>query len=185
MIYGLCCAFRKDPKHDAMYGARGQGYKRIGDYEKALADLTTAISLNPNRQAYFEIRGNTYGELKRYKEACADYTKALNCGTPTYGLYLRQGQTALLLHDYKAANQSAQSALRLKDDDFEALVLLAGAEQNLGMLSESLKHLSKAIELNPKDGGAFSMRAETYRALGKNDLALQDKLKASQLGFKK
>lgn len=178
-------AIRREPKNDKFYGARGQGYKRIGKFENALADLGVAISINPNRFAYYEVRGNTYLELKRYKEAYQDFSRAVASAPPTYSLYLKQAQSATMLGDCRNALSAAQNALKVKEDDPEALVLLGGAEQSVGMLNESLRHLSRAIEQKPNDGGAYSMRAETYKLLGKNGLASRDKESARHLGFLK
>lgn len=176
-------AIKREPKNDAYYGARGQGYKRLGKLDLAVEDLSRAISLNPSRQAYFHIRGNVYGLQKRHRESYQDYTKALECGPKTHGLYLIQGQSAILAGDYKSALAAAKSAQVMKPDDPETLVLLGSAEQMSGMLQESLKHLTRVIEINPKDGGAYSLRSSTYQKLGKLELAKQDRDQAKRLGF--
>ncbi|MBL8085089.1 MAG: hypothetical protein JNN26_20875 [Candidatus Obscuribacter sp.] len=179
----LTYAIKREPKNDALYGARGQGYKRLGKLDFAAEDLTQAISLNPKRQAYFHIRGNVYGLQKRHREAYLDYTKALECGPKSHSLYLSQGQAAILAGDYKSALTAARTAQQIKPDDLETLVLLGSAEQMSGMLQESLRHLTRAIEVNPKDGGAFSIRSTTYEKLGQSELAKQDKAQAKRLGF--
>ncbi|MDX1989002.1 MAG: hypothetical protein SFV17_20110 [Candidatus Obscuribacter sp.] len=165
------------------FTVRGQGYKRLGKLDFAAEDLTQAISLNPKRQAYFHIRGNVYGLQKRHREAYLDYTKALECGPKSHSLYLSQGQAAILAGDYKSALTAARTAQQIKPDDLETLVLLGSAEQMSGMLQESLRHLTRAIEVNPKDGGAFSIEALPMKSLGRVNLQNRIKLRLNDSDF--
>lgn len=177
-------AIKNDPKNDKFYGARGQSYQRIGNSKKAIEDLTKAISLNPNRQAYFIVRGEVYGWIKQYSEARDDFARAISAGPTSYQLYLKHGQAAYLGGDPHTAVQSAKSALAIKPDDIEALVVLGSAEQSLGLFDDSLKHLTRVIELSPTDAGAMKIRADTYTKLGKKELARKDEERAKQIGLK-
>lgn len=167
-------AIKREPRNDAFYGARGDGYQRLGKLDLSIKDLSRAIELNPRRQSYFIVRANVYGKQKLYKESYVDYSRALECGPKTHNLYLRQGQAAALAHEYKLALSSARQALSLMKDDLETLVLLGGAEQMNGLYQDSLNHLTRAIDKNPFDSGAFEIRANTYLKLGKPELAKAD-----------
>lgn len=177
-------ALKKDPMNDALLGARGDGYQRIGNLDHSLADLTRAIELNSKRQAYYSLRGNVFGKLKRYRDSYSDYSKALEIGPKTHNLYLMQGKAASLSHDYTLALRAAKNADGIKSGDPETLVLLGTSEHMCGMYSEALKHLSRAIEINPADAGAISIRADTYSKLGKTDLAKLDQKRAKELGWR-
>jgi tetratricopeptide (TPR) repeat protein len=177
-------AIKREPKNDLFYAARGQGYQRLKKFDLALADLNRAIELNSSKQGYFHVRGHIYVDLKRYREAFTDYSKAIACGAPTHNLYLKQGQAAILVGDSDSAYIAAKNAQKFKDDDLETLVLLGSAEQRKGLYQDSLKHLNRAIEINPADGGAFSIRGDTYVKLGQTELAKQDKARAKQLGYR-
>lgn len=174
-------AIKNDPKNDKYYGARGQNYQRLGKLDLAVEDLSRAIELNPGRQDYFKVRALVFSNQKRYRDAFSDYSKAITCGPATHYLYLKQGQTAILSGDSEAAYSAAKNAFRLKPEDEETLVLLGSAEQDKKLFHDSLKHLSKAIELNPVDAGAFSIRGDTYSKLGQLELARKDKVRARQL----
>lgn len=176
-------AIKREPKNDLFYGARGDGYQRLGKLDLSIADLSRAIELNPKRQAYFQIRASVYGKQNRYRESFLDYSKAIEVGPKTHYLVLKQGQAAFLQSDFKTALASAKVADALKSNDLETLVLLGSAEQKLGKLEESLASLTRALELNPNDGGVFLIRADTYKLLGKRDLAEIDEDRARKLGF--
>ena len=177
-------AIKNDPQNDKYFGARGQNYQRLGKLDLATDDLDRAIAINPNKQAYYQVRALIFSTQGRYRESFADYSKAISCGPVTHNLYLKQGQTALLSRDYETAYVAAKEALSRKADDQETLVLLGSAEQGKGMYQESVKHLNRAIELNPTDSGAISIRGDSYIKLGQTELAIRDKSRAKQLGFR-
>ncbi len=182
-ITELTEAIKREPKNDAFYGARGDGYQRLGKLDLSIKDLSRAIELNPKRQAYYELRAFIYGRQKRYHDSYVDYSKAIECGPQTHYLVLKQGQAAALAEDFKTALNSARIADGLKKDDVKTLTLLGAAEQKLGLLVDSLKHLTKAIELDASAGGVMLIRADTYSLMGKKDLAKRDEENARKLGF--
>lgn len=60
------------------YTNRGAAYLSKHDYQKAVTDLSTAISLNPNIPEAFYHRGAAYNEVQKYKEAVLDYNAAIH-----------------------------------------------------------------------------------------------------------
>ncbi|MBI5175827.1 MAG: tetratricopeptide repeat protein [Candidatus Melainabacteria bacterium] len=176
-------AIKDDPGNDKYYGARGQNFEKLGNYTSALNDYNCAIALNPNRQAYFIVRANLHAVQKQFGDAYEDYSRAIACGPVTQGLFRAQGSNALLLGEYDKALVSARNAINLNENDWESLVLLGSVELMKGMFSDSVKHLTRAIEINPAVGGAYSIRADAFAKLGKTELAKRDKAKARELGF--
>ena len=65
------------PKYAIAYNGRGNTYINLKDYDKALADYSTAIQLDPKYTKAYNSRGITYSILKDYDKALADYTKAI------------------------------------------------------------------------------------------------------------
>ncbi len=70
------------------YSKRGQYYRDINDFEKALSDFTTSIRLNPKNSETYKSRGKCYfdmvmtnhapGKQKEYlQQAISDFTKGL------------------------------------------------------------------------------------------------------------
>src|SRR5262249_21364449 len=51
-------------------------YTGMGLHEKALADLSKAISLKPENATFWRLRAATYAELGRWEKAGADFGKA-------------------------------------------------------------------------------------------------------------
>jgi superkiller protein 3 len=165
---------KNEPKNDKWYGARGQSYWRIGKYDLALKDMNQAIALNSTKSAYFAVRGDVFSKLNRNREAYDDYGKAIAIGPPTHYLFLQRGYTAVCFKDYKAAEESAKSALALSPNDADTLALIGGIDGKLGKLQESLKYLDKAISIHSTDPSLYTLRAETHRGLGHIELAKKD-----------
>ncbi|MBK9282212.1 MAG: hypothetical protein IPM93_28995 [Candidatus Obscuribacter sp.] len=174
-------AIKREPNRDVFYMARGQTYQRLGKLSLAEADMNRAILLSPTNRDYFHVRAHLFAAQSRYREAFADYSKAISCGPATHNLFLRQGQAAFLFGDFESAYIAAKNAQKLNENDVETLVLLGSAEQKKGFLEDSLNHLNRAIELNPRDGSTLNIRADTYSKLGKSQLAKQDKARAKEL----
>ncbi|GHU52814.1 hypothetical protein FACS1894200_13340 [Spirochaetia bacterium] len=60
------------------YNNRGIAYKNKGEYDRAIADYTQAITLDPNYAVAYAGRGIIYDDYKGdYQRAIADYTQAL------------------------------------------------------------------------------------------------------------
>ena len=56
------------------YYNRGMVCNKLGRYQEAIADYTTAIKINPDDADAYVNRGAAYDDLGRYQEAIADYT---------------------------------------------------------------------------------------------------------------
>ena len=69
---------------DEAYNNRGIAYAGKGQYDKAVADYTSAIAMNPKNEIAFNNRGNAYWHLGNHDASLADYKKAIeiNPGDP-------------------------------------------------------------------------------------------------------
>jgi len=64
----------ENPKNSHAYFDRHQAWMRVGEPQKALADLNRTIELAPDQSA-FEARGNVYRHLGEYERALQDYQR--------------------------------------------------------------------------------------------------------------
>ena len=72
-----------NPKNAYAYFDRAGIHIDKAEWEKALSDLNTAISLNSKDASYYYNRGYTYENLGKLSEALSDYETALNMN-PNY-----------------------------------------------------------------------------------------------------
>ena len=59
-----------------VYYHRGTVHIELGDYQRALADLTEAITLAPHEAGWYDARGLVHAKLNRADEAQQDFDKA-------------------------------------------------------------------------------------------------------------
>lgn len=67
----------RDAANPKTFVERGNAYLNKGDYDQAVADYDTAISLDPNCAAAYGRRGDAYFNKRDYDRAIADYDAAL------------------------------------------------------------------------------------------------------------
>jgi len=60
-----------------LYDNRGVEYRKIGQYDRAIADYSEAIRLDPNYAKAFNNRGDAYRDKGEYDRATADYNQAI------------------------------------------------------------------------------------------------------------
>jgi len=72
--------------HPAYYSGRALLHKCNKEYDKALEDINTAISMRPDTSGLFYQRGKIYYKMKQYQLAIDDFTRSLvtNSHSPTF-----------------------------------------------------------------------------------------------------
>jgi tetratricopeptide (TPR) repeat protein len=139
-----------EPWNTEAYNNRASYYYEQGEYEKALADYDSALSVQPSlgrahaskrRSAYFNDRAITYVRLGRYPEALADESEAIGLRPAEASYYLNRGNVYLVAGRYAEAR-----------DDFDRAIAAAPVP----------------------DPVHFERRGLAYRRLGMEDKALDD-----------
>jgi predicted Zn-dependent protease len=116
LIY-LNKAVAKDPKFANVYSNRGNAYRDLKQYPKALNDYSKAISLDPAHVKAYNNRGNIYYEQKKYQEALKDYNQCIRL-KPSYTLaYINRGLVFYQLKNKSRACKDFQKACQLRDCD--------------------------------------------------------------------
>lgn len=135
----------------AYYYNRGDAYRRLGNTDAALKDLTVAAGATNARvkaYAYYGL-GRIHADMGAYEKALADFDTAL----ATNGLF--QPQNA---HVHKSVVFE-----KLKD------------------LDKALGELDKAVKVMPGDGTTYFNRGRVLALRGRTDDALADYTKAIKL----
>jgi len=116
LIY-LNKAVAKDPKFANVYSNRGNAYRDLKQYPKALTDYNKAISLNPAHVKAYNNRANIYYEQKKYQQALKDYNQCIRLN-PNYTIaYINRGLVFYQLKSKTRACKDFQKACQLGDCD--------------------------------------------------------------------
>lgn len=122
-----------------LYAIRGESYKNLENYDKAISDLQTALRMKPDiASSYKELGDCYYYGTKDITLAIEHYTKAISLDSNYYQAFLGRAQcyenTAPALTN--AANANYQSALQINPN------LQDIYNTNSTLLLNARKHLS-------------------------------------------
>ncbi len=171
-----------DKIEDDFYVERGAAKIESEDYEGAIADYTTAISLNPQNYWAYNNRGVVKtNELGDHKGAIADFTKAIELDPKDGDYYHNRGLAKNRLGDYEGAIADCTKAIELNPKDDIAHYCRGLVKCKLGDYEGAIADFTKAIRLNPKNSYAYSNRGYAKDELGDQAGAIVDYTKAIEL----
>ena len=138
------------------YWNRGQFLRNErGDYEGALKDYTQAIKMEPSNSELLNGRGKTYFDMA------------------SSGKYKAQEKSLLekAISDYTEALGKPKITPRSKS---EALSNRGAAYGMSGMQEQSIRDITDALQLDPKNKNAYANRSIAYLNTGQYEKALGD-----------
>jgi tetratricopeptide (TPR) repeat protein len=158
-------------KPDAMIGPlkRGETYRRRGDLDTALRDLSRAADLDPSSTRAVEGLGDVNLALKRYPAAAARYRDyvALDDRAPRV---LYKMAFAQYHADHAAEAIDALDKAVAQDDRFaEAYYLLGLCLRDVHRLDEARAALEQAVAIQPALLAAREELADLYGSLSRTD----------------
>ena len=172
------------PKALTAWQNRARFYRESKQYDLAIKDLGTALSLKSDMGTTYNSRGKLYFDTKRYKEAIDDYTNSLVYKSGSAETYVNRGVAYSAMGEYDKGIEDINKALTLNPD----LKIKKNAYLNLGMVYYLTDQYEKAIETYDKllavdpRGNLWYEKALCKRALGKEQDALEFLNKAIELG---
>ena len=110
-------AVAKDPKFANVYSNRGNAYRDLKQYPKALNDYNKAISLDPSHVKAYNNRGNVYYEQKKYQQALKDYNQCIRLNPKYTFAYINRGLVFYQLKNKSRACKDFKKACQLGDCD--------------------------------------------------------------------
>ena len=67
-----------NPNSPEPYNTRGAAFARVGRFQEAITDFSTAIKLDPNNVAAYTNRALAYRQINRAEQAQADFNMAIS-----------------------------------------------------------------------------------------------------------
>ncbi|MEX0781734.1 MAG: tetratricopeptide repeat protein [Dehalococcoidia bacterium] len=152
--YGLAIerygkAIELAPELIAAYYNRANARTRAGEYDGALADYNDALRLQPNDPDALNNRGMLHLYRASYPEALQDFNAALAIDPADTTVMVNRGLAHLHGGDAAAALVDFREATSLDNNDAAAHYGAGQAAATLGNRDESLRHVSRALEIDP------------------------------------
>lgn len=146
-----------DPK---FYYERGIIWKKIGDYDKALADYTKAIEIDPNYTNAYNSRGHVWYAKGDYAKAITEYTQAIDINPKDPNFYYNRGNAWKKQGNYDRAVADFTKVIEIDPNDADAYNKLAWLKATCP--DGTYRDGARAVELAAK---AVELK-ETYYTLG-------------------
>ena len=176
--YDAIIAKSKDFK---VYNDRGSAYLKKKQYDKALQDFNTAISLNTRNATLYRNRSDVYTAMKMYPQALKDLKKALELMPNHADIHLQIGRIHQSRGDTIKAALSYKAAFKLAPNNAETFWHMGNLYKESKKYAHAVQSYNKAIQFNPNHSKAYSDRGTLYD-MGKNyQQALADYNKAISL----
>lgn len=143
-------AINYNEKAHRAYFARGISYAGIGEKEKALKDMSTAIQIDENNDKYYFYRGMLlYSQIGNVEEAMKDYDKAVELNPKNSEVLFHRGNIYAKLNKYELAAADYKNAIEVDPQNPWPYYNLAVIYIRGGERKEAVAMLRKFIELHP------------------------------------
>lgn len=152
--YGLAVerytqAIDMDRELTAAFYNRANAHTRAGDFENALADYNRALELQPRDADALNNRGMLHLYRSNFPAALADFNGALEADPTDTTVMVNRGLAHLHGGNSAAALVDFREAAAKDASDAAAQYGAAQASASLGNRDEALKHVTRALELDP------------------------------------
>lgn len=128
------------------------------DTVEAEKHLLIAIELNPKEAGYYHQLGSLYNYMDRFEDAMIQLKKSLDLRPKHPQTLHLLGWAVFMSGDQKAGRQILEEASALDECDASILNDLAVCLVEMRLYGEALKHLNRALELDPKNQLLISYR---------------------------
>lgn len=126
-----------------------------------------------------------FSSFEKWRAAIRDYDFAIAHGLKDTETYIGRSFAELAVREYSLALEDAKKAINIDPQKSNAWWAKGRAELGLGRAGDSVKSLSRAIDLEPSEPAFYEIRSAAYKKLGdreseERDLALLEQYSKSK-----
>jgi tetratricopeptide (TPR) repeat protein len=130
-----------------------------------------AIRLNPSYPTSHQWRAAALTACGRYHDALAELSKARELDPLSVAIVAHTAWAHYYGRDYDQALRACRHALDVQPDFHQALVFSGMVYERMGMLTEAIANLEKAVEIAGRDHYGSLTLAYVYARAGRHDRA--------------
>lgn len=169
------------------YVNRAAEYAQKGEYEKAEADLTTALSQPLNtysKQNVLTMLGNVYNEMELYDSAIIFHKQAIALDSSYAEALVNLGVVYRLVGEYDSAEIFYRKAAAVDPENPELHASLGALYIHKGDTTLALKHIKRSIAIEPKLAVGHANHAYVLAMIGDFENSEAELNTAIELGYK-
>jgi tetratricopeptide (TPR) repeat protein len=159
-----------DVNNFAVYLHRGKVKRELADFQGALEDYDTAVTLLPDRAEVYNNRAKLYYLMGYFEKALKDIKKAGDLSPECSLILFNKGNIESKLNLFKDAQESYSKAIKAEPLFLFAYLKRGALKEKCGDYSGALKDYSNAIELNRKCTKAYYYRDTLLTNIKKTEL---------------
>jgi tetratricopeptide (TPR) repeat protein len=160
---------------------RGDASKNQGEWDRAIAEYTTALREDPNNARAYCSRGRAYSNKGDQDRAIVDFTQAVRLDPNLADAYGTRGNAYYAKGNYDKAIADFTQVIRL-DPNFAVAYNNRGiAYADNGDYNRAITDLNQAIRMDPKEASAYNNRGNVYYNKGDYNRAIADFTQAIRL----
>jgi tetratricopeptide (TPR) repeat protein len=174
-------ALQREPDNIYAICQRAAAYGRLGEVDKALADLAAAMQKRGDDPSIYIARGNFFMDRGRYDEAIADFDRAATLSPDSEWALADRALAHALKQQTDLAASDIDVAAKINPKNavvFRARGLLA---QQTGDFKAAVAAYTTSLEIDPTNTFTLAQRANANWSAGHIDAALQDAATAIKL----
>ena len=161
-------------KLSEFYYNRSGAYLRKGQFDKAIADLNSAMELNPCEVKIYGGLCYLLAITRQFKKAIPECNKAIALDPKLSKAYNNRCFVLNEIGNHDKAIRDCSKAIELEPKVANPYNHRANAFTKIGQYERALNDYNKAIELNQNYTAAYVGRAICYQKLGMFDKAIID-----------
>jgi tetratricopeptide (TPR) repeat protein len=165
-----------DPKMQAALEAygRGEGHREKGEFDKAIAEFSEAITLNPQYADAFGNRGIAYAGIGEFEKAIDDFNEVIRLDPKCAAAYYNRGRAYHDKGEFDRAIADFDEAIGLDPEYVDAYSNRGIALAERGDFDKATDDFNEVIRRNPRDVEAVGNRGMAYVGMGQFDKAMED-----------
>jgi tetratricopeptide (TPR) repeat protein len=160
------------------YFNRGSGYRRAGDFDKALADFRRVVKLKPAFARGYHMRGLVQADLGAREDALADLDRAIELDKGAWSTYYARASLLQAKGENDGALADLKTAGELKPSETKVQLLRALIMADMGDYAQARSEINKVISSGRDTASAYYVRAAVAFQEKRYDAASDDVEKA-------
>jgi WD40 repeat protein/tetratricopeptide (TPR) repeat protein/tRNA A-37 threonylcarbamoyl transferase component Bud32 len=165
-----------------LYARRGRAQHRLGQWARAVNDLSEAIERGADETHLWLFRGVARGNLGRWPEAIEDLSEVIRRDRENASAYLNRGLGHAALGQWDKAAVDLSEALARQPRNRDAYRWRGLAHLRTGKSKEAVADFGQVIELDKKDARAWVDRGIAHAHGGAWSKAASDFAQGMRLG---
>ncbi len=169
------------PTTAEQYATRGTRYRHGKRHDRAIEDLTKAISMNPKMALAYANRGWAFANKRDFDTAIGDFAEAISLDPTLADAYHGRGYLYIEQGKYDEGIEDCTKAIRMNPKNDIVYNNRAFAYRAKQEYTKSVGDYTRAIEISPNDPTYYNERGDSYYYGQDYQSAVKDYLRATEV----